>query len=414
MLDSFNNDPSLNEANRRLVARGQDPVTPVTPSSVVVQKNNNNEARKPQGPTAKLATTPYAAQDLRFPTDVAINPGNRHWIKFTPLVRTGGKYEVKTSRQAGPGVSAGATPNEIPGLGAVSGGLAGLVAADRILSGDFSELRDTAAAADPTLSPSDRIAAGGRLASAISSAVGQLGLASAIVSGINLSRQTKRAAGFICLYMPDTVNFTTVNDYDTISLTSALGKVGMAAAAGGSLKDLVTRKDINLTSGGSAGLREAAGFLGEQTGLFGAGITDALLFSAGVAQNPQMEVLFKATRNREFLFDFKFTAKDESESNTIKNIIKKFRFHAAPDLPTTGGTRYLVPPDEFDIEFMYGNKAHPYLPKIASCALEGIDVNYASSGQWATFRGGAPVEISMQLRFKEVEILYKERIDQGF
>lgn len=390
------------DGSMRLSTNSQSGGSPVT------RKASSNAGKNPQGPAEKLINNPYNVRDLRFPSDVGNKPGNRHWIKFTPLIQQKGKYDVKTQAQAG-AADIGGTPRAIPGLGAAGLGLAGLVSAEKVLSGDFGEIRDLAKATDPTLSPSDRAAAVARSAALTGSVLAQGFLAGSIISGINLSRKTTRAASYISLYMPDTVNFTTVNDYDTISLTQALGKVGLAGTAGSDLSKLVTAEG----GLGSPGLREAAGFLGEQTGLFGAGITDVLLFSAGLAQNPQMEVLFKATRNREFLFDFKFAPKTPAESQTIKNIIGTFRFHAAPQI-SSQGARYFIPPDEFDIEFMFGSGPNSNLPKISSCALEGIDVNYASAGQWATFRDGSPVEISMQLRFKEVEVLNKQRIADGF
>ena len=63
---------------------------------------------------------------------------------------------------------------------------------------------------------------------------------------------------------------------------------------------------------------------------------------------------------------------------------------------------------------MVGERINPNLPKLATCVLQGIDVNYGSAGQWTAFEDGMPVEISMQLRFKEVEIMHKELIKQGF
>jgi hypothetical protein len=46
--------------------------------------------------------------------------------------------------------------------------------------------------------------------------------------------------------------------------------------------------------------------------------------------------------------------------------------------------------------------------------LVGIDVNYAAAGQWTTFSDGMPVDISMQLRFKELELMHKGRIEEGY
>ena len=278
-MNEFNpkSDPSIYGLPERLRQQAERTLTPIV-------KPAENAARNPTGPQAKLSKSPYDVKDLRFPTDVAINPANRHWIKFIPLIQQKGTYSVKTSPGAADlNASQGLNTRQSPEISDAALGLGVLKTADSLLSGDFGTARDIAKAADPELAVSDRITAGQRLAGQTSAALAQVALAKNIVSRIDLSRKTSRAAAFISLYMPDTVNFTTVNDYDTISLTQALGKVGLAATAGADMERLVKEFFSDTQSGlGSPGLREAAGFLGEQTGLFGAGITDVLLFSAGL------------------------------------------------------------------------------------------------------------------------------------
>lgn len=381
-----------------------------------VSKNPVGNANKnPQGPTSKLDGSPYNIKDLRFPKEVAINPQNRHWIRFTPTIQQAGSYKVLQSpgdalgsadlnrSTFGGQISSGTDPlsagDALAGLAAITGGEV-LITGDAGVAGDIAKNFAKGSKADIYKAVGQTIAAG---------ASGALTLA--VVSGIDLTRKTRRAAAYISLYMPDTVNVTVVNDYEQLSLTQALGKAGLAAQAGAE----ILGGDLKSVGGGvGPGLTELGGALAEKTGNFGSGITDALLFSAGYAQNPQIELLFQSIQNREFLFDFKLVPKTEDESAAIVNILRAFRFHAAPEIPKTGGGRYFVPPDEFDIEFMYGDSQNPNLPKISTCVLQGIDINYASAGQWTTFRNGMPVEISLQLRFKEVEIMHKRLIEEGY
>ena len=198
-----------------------------------------------------------------------------------------------------------------------------------------------------------------------------------------------------------------------------MGTAGLVLQAGGSLTqgafDAAMKGDLSFgQTPGSAGASELAGALAEKTGVFGQGITDALLFSAGYAQNPQVELLFRTIQNREFLFDFKFAPRNKAEADEVIKIIQTFRFFAAPEIPSNGNGRYFIPPSEFDIQFMVGSERNTKLPKISTCVLQGIDVNYGSAGQWTAFQDGMPVEIAMQLRFKEVEIMHKELIRNGF
>ena len=161
-------------------------------------------------------------------------------------------------------------------------------------------------------------------------------------------------------------------------------------------------------------MSELAGTLAEKSGVFGGGIKEALLFSAGLAQNPQVEILYQKTGHREFMFDFKMSARSEAEAAAIRKIIKEFKFHSAPELLKGSSGRFFIPPAEFDIKFFYNGKENTNIHKISSCVLVGIDVNYAAAGQWTTFTDGMPVDISMQLRFKELELMHKGRIEEGY
>ena len=382
------------------------------------------------GPQARQEQNQYSFDILRFPEGIGITneiPKLLHWIKFTPCIQQKSEYKVETTNEPSTadvnrsgGLGAGsANPlsgEQLIGAGAALGALVAAEALYDAAKGAFEATGKNAA---------QQAAAAGQKALA-GAVVGGIGAAVSvgIVSAINLSRKTRRAAASICLYMPDTVTQQLVNDYDAISLTQALGKTGLAAAAGSGLiekaKDVITGQGMLKAGLGGGGvgpggaLAEVAGLAAEKTGNFGAGIGDILLFSAGVAQNPQVEILFKNIQNREFVFDFKFVPKNERDAFTIRKIVQAFRFFAAPEIPTSGGGRYFIPPSEFDIEFMLGSDSNKNLPKLSTCVLQGIDVNYGSAGQWTAFKDGMPVEISMQLRFKEVEIIHKKLIEQGY
>jgi hypothetical protein len=382
--------------------------------------------RDPTGEQRKIEKDNYSFEELRFPMDIGNSEKRLHCIKFTPCIQEKSSYQVKSSlelsaadrnRAAGTGAGSANPFTALQALG-VGAGVTLLGGAEKAISDGGDIAADVVKAFDGNIRSKARLA--GEVAGVVAG-----GIASGVIVGsINLSRKTRRAASSIFLYMPDTVTLQQVNDYDQVSLTEALGKAGLVAAAGSSIKEgllSLGREGGNLGLGGGAkadtkagGLAEVGGKIAEATGNFGTGITDVLLFSAGVALNPQVELLFKNIQNREFMFDFKFAPRNQKETDRIHAIIKKFRFYAAPEVPTSSSGRYFIPPSEFDIEFQIGSQPNKYLPKISTCVLQGIDVNYGSAGQWTAFRDGAPVEISMQLRFKEVEIMHKKLIEEGY
>jgi hypothetical protein len=384
-------------------------------SDPVITRDTPNTGRTAAGPQKKTESSPFEFKDLRFPDNVGHTDKLLHWIKFTPNIQNKSSYKVKTTTLG----SADSNRQNLGGqLGSTQDALGGLATTGTLTAG-FGAFRAATQFAESVLSdnPLTVATAGIRAGGAGIVGAGIGAVAGVVLDSIDVTRKTRRAAASIALYMPDTVNQTVVNDYDQVSLTQALGTAGLVAQAGGAaieaVKDQMFNKGVGQTTG-SAAASEVGGVLAEKTGAFGQGITDVLLFSAGYAQNPQVELLFKSIQNREFLFDFKFSPKNRKEADAILKIVQTFRFFAAPEIPTLGGGRYFIPPSEFDIQFMVGQSPNYNLPKISTCVLQGIDVNYGSAGQWAAFRDGMPVEISMQLRFKEVEIMHKELVRQGY
>ena len=74
-------------------------------------------------------------------------------------------------------------------------------------------------------------------------------------------------------------------------------------------------------------------------------------------------------------------------------------------------------PNTFDIKYMYVGRENQYLHKISTCVLENMNVTYGGD-RYKTFDGnedGAPpVETTMTLNFKEMELITKEKAEEGF
>lgn len=215
--------------------------------------------------------------------------------------------------------------------------------------------------------------------------------------GAFLPRFTRRIKESIALYMPGTMTFTTNNVYEDVSLTE-LGKSAISWGAS-MMQGALGRK---------------GGALGNTDAVLGAAGTAAK--AGGLAINPRVEVLFSNTTQRQFQFDFVFAPETEKESQDLEHIIYTLRFHAAPEmnsLPVLGGVLWTVP-SEFDITFYNRGVENRAIPRINTCVLEQIDVDYAPQGQWATFSNGYPTQIRLQLRFRETEANHRLRILQGF
>jgi hypothetical protein len=233
----------------------------------------------------------------------------------------------------------------------------------------------------------------------------------------NILRRISRTTDAIALYMPDTLNFTYNQSYSDVSTFDALGKFGTLAAGAASFLDNINSRGAQPNQ--TTNLSAFALQLARDTNVFGAGNAATLGLAAfGVASNPGLELLYTSPSFRSFRFDFMFYPRSQREAKEVMKIIKKLKFHQAPEIASRTGGRFLIPPSEFDIEFFYNGFENPNIPKVSTCVLETIDIDYAPNGfsayevpgELGPVEGGTgmPTGIRMSLQFKETQIITKE------
>ena len=108
-------------------------------------------------------------------------------------------------------------------------------------------------------------------------------------------------------------------------------------------------------------------------------------------------------------------ARNESESIDIKNIVKSFKKAMHPTRFTQQNTRFWTYPDNCDIYLLTPN--NEFMFQISTSVITGMSVNYTATeaGVPAFFGStGAPVALTMALNFKEIGLLTKEKIEQGY
>jgi hypothetical protein len=233
----------------------------------------------------------------------------------------------------------------------------------------------------------------------------------------NILRRISRTTDAIALYMPDTLNFTYNQSYSDVSTFDALGKFGTLAAGAASFFDNINSRGAQPNQ--TTNLSAFALQLARDTNALGLGGAATLGLAAfGVASNPGLELLYTSPSFRSFRFDFMFYPRSQREAKEVMKIIKKLKFHQAPEIASRTGGRFLVPPSEFDIKFYYNGDENPNIPKISTCVLEQIDVDYAPNGfsayevpgELSAVEGGTgtPTGMRLSLQFKETQIITKE------
>jgi len=218
-----------------------------------------------------------------------------------------------------------------------------------------------------------------------------------------------------------------------VSMTEAMGDLGIAAAFSGQVRNVTDvssfkavvqdvknlwNEGVGFFTGSSyhghgAGQdAELAGIAAQLSETTGPGIKELLFRSSNRAINPQVQMVFTRTANREFLFDYDFQPRSQKEAVEIYHIIRTFKRFAAPEIANEGSGRYFIPPAQFDIRFFFKGKENPYIASISTCALTKVSVNYNQTPPFASFNDGMPVHIHLQLRFREMDIITRELIEK--
>lgn len=137
--------------------------------------------------------------------------------------------------------------------------------------------------------------------------------------------------------------------------------------------------------------------------------------TTGQVLNPNLELLFKGVNLRMFTFTFTMTPRSPQEGEVVKGIIKTFKRRMAPknSVGTAARGLFIKSPDVFELQFRTGNKPHPFLFKLKTCALKDMRVSYSNAGPYATYEDGTPVSMTMTLTFQEINPIYQGDYDDN-
>lgn len=138
--------------------------------------------------------------------------------------------------------------------------------------------------------------------------------------------------------------------------------------------------------------------------------------STGQILNNNLELLFQGVNLRSFPFSITFSPRGPKESKVVKSIIKSLKMSMAPkagEFNENAQGIFLKSPDVFQLDYLRDGRNHPFLNSFKLAALTGMTVNYTNAGTYASYEDGTPVNIRMNLTFKELNPIYHEDYLQG-
>ena len=222
---------------------------------------------------------------------------------------------------------------------------------------------------------------------------------------------TKRLSQAIALYMPPQIELQHQANYGEAEIGALVAGAG---AALNSLTGKTTKTELALSLGASVGenAMDALGLaaLDALDATVAPGARAAFEIQQGKITNNRTEMQFEGVQRRDFSFSFKMLPTSPKEAQTIHDIVTLFRFHSMPEIEQSEDDgRTMIPPSTFDIEY-FPNK---HLHKISTSILTSVDVKFGGE-RTQFFHDDQPVETELNLTFKELEIITKRRILDGF
>ena len=190
--------------------------------------------------------------------------------------------------------------------------------------------------------------------------------------------------------MPDTLNFSYAASYGQTDLLTAASSVPIIV------------KGVNINP------------VGAVTQALNNPLSRLALKGAGYALNPNQQVLFDGIDFRIYQLVFTFTPYSKQEAQTVAEIIKMFKIHAAPRLlEGAGGGMFFIPPSTFTPTFRFNGRINKNISQVTESVITNIIVDYAPQG-FSTHTDGAPVQTTLTIDFRELELITSQKVEQGF
>lgn len=385
-----------------------------------------NSGYKPRNGTARKATNynsaKYQQNIKQFPDDLFDNKSQYggNWVAFYINVSSGSKL-LKNKLVTLTNNDYASIRNNLDPTGTTTISMqaaAGATGAGAALAGGVASLLNNGNALDAA-------------ATALKAGAVAWGLSEAVaLSTMNQENQLKRITDTIVLTVPNNLQSRYTMQYADESTAQQANMIGV----GGDAVDAIKKAWKAASSGEmptAAGAKDAASTVGNLVKSVSSAVLAPIALATGgaggdfmskiggVATNPKKEQIFRGVDFRTFSFDYTFAPRSLNESKQVADIIQLFKLHMHPEFNDKDGYLFIYP-SEFDIYYYHGNEENMNLPRHTSCVLTDCNVSYAPNNQFTTFAakdndpGGASTQIMLSLTFKELAILTKDQIMDGF
>ena len=149
-------------------------------------------------------------------------------------------------------------------------------------------------------------------------------------------------------------------------------------------------------------------------GVAGKLLGPAMSTAAGFSSFNQMMAHYNGPAFRNFQFTYTLRPLSAKDQQNIVKIVNFFKIASAPSQISNGLFRIYETPYVFKIAFFSKKGELKDVNRIAHCACTNVSVSYGGD-RFQTFSGtNSPVETNISLSFKEIELITRTEMEEGY
>jgi len=223
----------------------------------------------------------------------------------------------------------------------------------------------------------------------------------------------KTVIATIALPLPDGegLNDSTSTQWNDSSLTHWGNALENGSTVTGMIRSMLGQKDpdVNNVSGAQAiydmggdSLIYVAETIARKVGSAElAGTAESL---TGLAPNPALAMTFKQVDFRKFQFTWLLSARNQPETDTIKNIVAALKKAQLPSF--TAGSSLIFEYPNIVIPTIQPDAAKKYMTDFKPCVITAVNVRYSPASKAPSFYAGskAPVFVELSIALEEMQI----------
>lgn len=133
----------------------------------------------------------------------------------------------------------------------------------------------------------------------------------------------------------------------------------------------------------------------------------AIAATSGKVVNPFAFQVFSSVGTRKFSYTWNMTARNEAESQAIKDICDIFQFAMLPKRDNDQAIHFLEIPYQFDVKYYYENSLAKFYDQPQKCYLESVNITYGGDSGNQQFSDGSPVSVNLALTFSEIQPMFR-------